>query len=53
MTKPTFQLYIGKDGAFVVHVDTIDMDENGQGPSPLRVYLNDDIIYANPDLEEK
>lgn len=49
--KPTFDVYQGEDGAWVVHIDTEGMSENGQGPTPLRVYINDgEAVYANPDL---
>ena len=52
---PTVDVYqSGEDGAWVVHVDTGDLNENQDGPCPLRVYINDDIddpAYANPPLK--
>lgn len=50
-----FDVYTSQiDGAAVVHVDTgsAQLGENHNGPSPLRIYLNDgDAIYANPRLD--
>lgn len=47
--------YIGEDGALVVEIDTeydvegSPLHDNDFGPTPLRVYLNDGVLYANPD----
>lgn len=54
MKKPTTDIYQGDDGAWVVHIDTeenIAADCNAQGPTPLRVYINDGAaVYENPPL---
>ena len=47
--KPTFDVYRGRDGTLVVHIDTGGVPENEKGPM-IRVYLNDDPLFANPDL---
>ncbi len=50
MNKPTIDIYQGIDGAWVVHVDT-DAEGgqvNAKGPCPLRVYINDGVVYENP-----
>jgi hypothetical protein len=46
------QQYDAEDGTRVVHVDTSDMDDNEHGPHPLRMYLNDDVLYENPPLAD-
>ena len=49
MDEPTFDVYVSsKDGVTVVHIDTIDMPEDDNGPI-IRVYLNDSPIYENPE----
>jgi len=54
MNRPTVSIYQSViDNAWVVHVDTDpDGEVNERGPTPLRVYVNDDgaPIYANPEL---
>lgn len=46
----TFDVYRGKDGVMVIHVDTPGLPCTEQGPV-CRVYLNDgEAIWANPDL---
>lgn len=55
----TFDVYrASSDGAWVVHIDTGDAEEagemscNAEGPTPLRVYVNDgEPIYENPPLQ--
>ena len=47
--KPTIEIYRGHDGTVVVHVDTHDLPENDRVPI-IRVYLNDDLLFGNPDL---
>jgi len=44
----TFYVYRGRDGAVVVELETPDLGENAQGPTPLRMYLNDHCVYENP-----
>ncbi len=52
MQKPTVDIYQSEhDGTWVVHIDTDpEGDCNEQGPTPLRVYINDDLegVYVNP-----
>ena len=47
---PTFDVYRRHDGSWVVHVDTLDMDENGMWPL-ITVYINDDI--ENPVFDNR
>lgn len=47
--QPTFDVYYGKDGTLVVHVETHDVPENENGPI-IRVYLNDEAVFENPPL---
>ena len=45
---PTFDVYKSeKDAVTVVHVDTVGMPEDSEGPL-IRVYLNDGLLYENP-----
>jgi hypothetical protein len=48
----TFDVYTAEaDGAWVVHVDTDEMECNEQGPRPLRLYINDGPAeYQNPRM---
>lgn len=48
----SFDIYFsGKDGIPVVHVDTDELDEDEKGPK-CRVYLNDEVLFENPPLEQ-
>jgi len=38
------------DGCLVTHVDTEGIPENEQGPI-IRLYLNDEVVFENPPLE--
>ena len=50
--KPTFDEYRSpKDGVNVVYINTDELPENKEGPI-IRIYLNDEPIFVNPDLEE-
>lgn len=49
MTDFTFDVYVGKDGVPVVHVQTEGMPEDSNGPI-CRVYLNDEVVHENPSL---
>lgn len=40
------------DSAMVVEVKTASMDEDGHGPKPLRIYLNDHCVYENPPFPD-
>ncbi len=47
--NPTIDCYQRVDGSWVVHVDTMDLPENSEGPL-ITVYINDDIenpVYEN------
>lgn len=48
-TEFTFDIYTGKDGTPVVHVQTEGMPEDADGPI-CRVYLNDAVVHENPAL---
>ena len=52
----TLDVYRQTDGAWVIHIDTEEMEENSNGPTPLRVYINDDTdspAYANPAYSQE
>ena len=49
----TFDVYFSEvDGVPVVHVDTKNMQENENGPV-CRVYLNDGVIFMNPQYKRE